>query len=97
MTPRVLTQVTGLKAGTSYVFRLRAQNLAGVGKASAVLGPILAQTRPGECDCYATRTFSRTIPRQGKKVWKNKENVYIFLNTDTRFDVRLKLTFIICS
>ncbi|XP_029930326.1 myomesin 1a (skelemin) [Myripristis murdjan] len=40
-------KVTSLKAGASYVFRLRAQNLAGVGKPSAVLGPILAQTRPG--------------------------------------------------
>uniref|UniRef100_A0A8C9X855 Myomesin 1a (skelemin) n=1 Tax=Sander lucioperca TaxID=283035 RepID=A0A8C9X855_SANLU len=40
-------KVTGLKAGTSYVFRVRAQNLAGVGKPSAVLGPILAQTHPG--------------------------------------------------
>uniref|UniRef100_A0A3Q3EIP1 Myomesin 1a (skelemin) n=1 Tax=Kryptolebias marmoratus TaxID=37003 RepID=A0A3Q3EIP1_KRYMA len=39
-------KVTGLKAGTSYVFRVRAQNLVGVGKSSAVLGPILAQTRP---------------------------------------------------
>uniref|UniRef100_A0A3Q3WUB1 Myomesin 1a (skelemin) n=1 Tax=Mola mola TaxID=94237 RepID=A0A3Q3WUB1_MOLML len=39
-------KVTGLKAGTSYVFRVRAQNLAGVGKHSAVLGPVLAQTRP---------------------------------------------------
>uniref|UniRef100_A0A8C5BBJ9 Myomesin 1a (skelemin) n=1 Tax=Gadus morhua TaxID=8049 RepID=A0A8C5BBJ9_GADMO len=34
-------------AGTSYVFRLRAENLAGVGKPSGVLGPILAQTHPG--------------------------------------------------
>uniref|UniRef100_A0A3Q3KHS8 Myomesin 1a (skelemin) n=1 Tax=Monopterus albus TaxID=43700 RepID=A0A3Q3KHS8_MONAL len=32
--------------GTAYVFRVRAQNLAGVGKPSAVLGPILAQTAP---------------------------------------------------
>ncbi|XP_033506530.1 myomesin 1a (skelemin) isoform X2 [Epinephelus lanceolatus] len=45
-------KVTGLKAGTSYVFRVRAQNLAGVGKASAALGPILAQTRPGTKDIY---------------------------------------------
>ncbi|XP_041849030.1 myomesin 1a (skelemin) isoform X2 [Melanotaenia boesemani] len=45
-------KVTGLKAGTSYVFRLRAQNLAGVGKPSAVLGPILAQTRPGTKEIY---------------------------------------------
>uniref|UniRef100_A0A3P8UC28 Myomesin 1a (skelemin) n=1 Tax=Amphiprion percula TaxID=161767 RepID=A0A3P8UC28_AMPPE len=39
-------KVTGLKAGTSYIFHVRAQNLAGVGKPSAALGPILAQTRP---------------------------------------------------
>ncbi|TKS79626.1 M-protein, striated muscle [Collichthys lucidus] len=45
-------KVTGLKAGTSYVFRVRAQNLAGVGKPSAVLGPILAQTRPGTKEIY---------------------------------------------
>ncbi|XP_046883308.1 myomesin 1a (skelemin) isoform X1 [Hypomesus transpacificus] len=40
-------KVSGLKAGTSYAFRLRAQNLAGVGKPCAVLGPVLAQTSPG--------------------------------------------------
>uniref|UniRef100_A0A8C4NW05 Myomesin 1a (skelemin) n=1 Tax=Dicentrarchus labrax TaxID=13489 RepID=A0A8C4NW05_DICLA len=45
-------KVTGLKAGASYVFRVRAQNLAGVGKPSAVLGPILAQTRPGTKEIY---------------------------------------------
>uniref|UniRef100_A0A8C3A1M0 Myomesin 1a (skelemin) n=1 Tax=Cyclopterus lumpus TaxID=8103 RepID=A0A8C3A1M0_CYCLU len=45
-------KVTGLKSGTSYVFRVRAQNLAGVGKPSAVLGPILAQTRPGNNEIY---------------------------------------------
>ncbi|KAM7400376.1 hypothetical protein PAMA_004863 [Pampus argenteus] len=45
-------KVTGLKAGTSYVFRVRAQNLAGVGKSSAALGPILAQTRPGTKEIY---------------------------------------------
>ncbi|XP_028282847.1 myomesin 1a (skelemin) isoform X2 [Parambassis ranga] len=45
-------KVTGLKAGTSYVFQVRAQNLAGVGKPSAHLGPILAQTRPGTKEIY---------------------------------------------
>ncbi|XP_023142611.2 myomesin 1a (skelemin) isoform X2 [Amphiprion ocellaris] len=45
-------KVTGLKAGTSYVFHVRAQNLAGVGKPSAALGPILAQTRPGTKEIY---------------------------------------------
>uniref|UniRef100_A0A3Q2VEZ3 Myomesin 1a (skelemin) n=1 Tax=Haplochromis burtoni TaxID=8153 RepID=A0A3Q2VEZ3_HAPBU len=45
-------KVTGLKGGASYVFHVRAQNLAGVGKPSAVLGPILAQTRPGTKEIY---------------------------------------------
>uniref|UniRef100_A0A8C7KM91 Myomesin 1 n=1 Tax=Oncorhynchus kisutch TaxID=8019 RepID=A0A8C7KM91_ONCKI len=40
-------KVNGLIAGRSYVFRVRAQNLAGVGKTSAVLGPVLALTMPG--------------------------------------------------
>ncbi|KAG7229011.1 hypothetical protein INR49_013244 [Caranx melampygus] len=45
-------KVTGLKAGRSYVFRVRAQNLVGVGKTSAVLGPVLAQTRLGTKEIY---------------------------------------------
>nr|XP_020447119.1 M-protein, striated muscle-like isoform X2 [Monopterus albus] len=45
-------KVTGLKPGTAYVFRVRAQNLAGVGKPSAVLGPILAQTAPDTKEIY---------------------------------------------
>uniref|UniRef100_A0A674BV62 Myomesin 1a (skelemin) n=1 Tax=Salmo trutta TaxID=8032 RepID=A0A674BV62_SALTR len=40
-------KVNGLIAGRSYVFRVRAQNLAGVGKTSGVLGPVLALTMPG--------------------------------------------------
>lgn len=45
-------KVTGLTAGTSYIFRVRAQNLVGVGKPSSDLGPILAQTRPGTKEIY---------------------------------------------
>ncbi|KAM8838104.1 myomesin 1a (skelemin) isoform 1-T1 [Synchiropus picturatus] len=45
-------KVTGLRGGESYVFRVRAQNLAGVGKASAALGPVLAETRPGTKEIY---------------------------------------------
>ncbi|MED6232057.1 hypothetical protein ATANTOWER_019605, partial [Ataeniobius toweri] len=45
-------KVTGLTAGTSYIFRVRAQNLVGVGKPSAELGPILAQTRPGTKEIF---------------------------------------------
>uniref|UniRef100_A0AAX7SLD2 Myomesin 1a (skelemin) n=1 Tax=Astatotilapia calliptera TaxID=8154 RepID=A0AAX7SLD2_ASTCA len=48
-------KVTGLKGGASYVFHVRAQNLAGVGKPSAVLGPILAQTRPGDHRVFLSR------------------------------------------
>ncbi|KAM6978017.1 myomesin-1 [Aplochiton taeniatus] len=36
-----------LKEGESYVFRVRAQNKAGVGKASEATEPVLAQTKPG--------------------------------------------------
>ncbi|XP_061694500.1 myomesin 1a (skelemin) isoform X2 [Syngnathoides biaculeatus] len=45
-------KVSGLQAATSYVFRVRAQNLAGVGNPSAVLGPILAESPPGTREMY---------------------------------------------
>ncbi|XP_061151134.1 myomesin 1a (skelemin) isoform X1 [Syngnathus typhle] len=45
-------KVSGLQAATSYVFRVRAQNLAGVGNPSEVLGPILAESRPGTKEIY---------------------------------------------
>uniref|UniRef100_H3DMS3 Myomesin 1a (skelemin) n=1 Tax=Tetraodon nigroviridis TaxID=99883 RepID=H3DMS3_TETNG len=45
-------KVKGLKPDTSYVFRVRAQNLTGVGKPSATLGPVLAQTRAGTKEIY---------------------------------------------
>ncbi|XP_075389018.1 myomesin-1 isoform X2 [Tenrec ecaudatus] len=40
-------KVQGLKEGSSYVFRVRAVNQAGVGKPSELAGPVVAQTLPG--------------------------------------------------
>jgi len=40
-------KVKNLKEGVSYVFRVRAQNKAGVGKASEATEAVLAQTKPG--------------------------------------------------
>lgn len=79
--------MTGLKAGTSYVFHVRAQNLAGVGKPSAVLGPILAQTRPGECDCYVTHTFRCMVflRRSGKSGKVGKTAFFLLLIHDFSF------------
>ncbi|XP_066579524.1 myomesin-1 isoform X2 [Amia ocellicauda] len=46
-TDKKYMKIKDLKEGTSYVFRVRAQNRAGVGKPSNMTDPILAETRPG--------------------------------------------------
>uniref|UniRef100_A0A3B3SFZ4 Myomesin-1 n=1 Tax=Paramormyrops kingsleyae TaxID=1676925 RepID=A0A3B3SFZ4_9TELE len=46
-TNKTYMKIKELKEGVSYVYRVRAQNKAGVGKASQATEPILAQTRPG--------------------------------------------------
>ncbi|KAG7488543.1 hypothetical protein MATL_G00035010 [Megalops atlanticus] len=46
-TDKKYMKIKGLKEGVSYVFRVRAQNKAGVGKASDATESVLAVTRPG--------------------------------------------------
>lgn len=46
----VVLQIQNLKEGEKYVFRVRAQNKAGVGKTSDVTEPVPALTKPGETD-----------------------------------------------
>ncbi|XP_036376854.1 M-protein, striated muscle-like [Megalops cyprinoides] len=46
-TDKKYMKIKGLKEGVNYVFRVRAQNKAGVGKASEATEPVLAVTRPG--------------------------------------------------
>ena len=41
-------QIKNLKEAETYVFRVRAQNKAGVGKVSEVTEPVPALTKPGE-------------------------------------------------
>lgn len=41
-------QIKNLKEAETYVFRVRAQNKAGVGKTSDVTEPVPALTKPGE-------------------------------------------------
>lgn len=43
-----MLQIKNLKETESYVFRVRAQNKAGVGKTSDVTEPVTAVTKPGE-------------------------------------------------
>ncbi|KAJ8277638.1 hypothetical protein GJAV_G00077930 [Gymnothorax javanicus] len=46
-TAKPYMKIKDLKEGVSYVFRVRAQNKAGVSKASQPTEPVLAETRPG--------------------------------------------------
>uniref|UniRef100_A0AAR2K4Q9 Myomesin-1 n=1 Tax=Pygocentrus nattereri TaxID=42514 RepID=A0AAR2K4Q9_PYGNA len=46
-TSKKYMKVCDLKEGVTYVFRVRAQNKAGVGKASEPTEPVLAETKPG--------------------------------------------------
>lgn len=43
-----MLQIKNLKETETYVFRVRAQNKAGVGKTSDVTEPVTAVTKPGE-------------------------------------------------
>lgn len=43
-----LPQIKNLKEAESYVFRVRAQNQAGVGKTSEATEPVSAVTKPGK-------------------------------------------------
>ncbi|XP_068093323.1 myomesin-1 isoform X2 [Hyperolius riggenbachi] len=47
LTPNTYLKVQNLNDGTRYVLRVRAVNQAGVGKASDLTDPVLAQTKPG--------------------------------------------------
>ncbi|KAM9839522.1 myomesin-1 [Aulostomus maculatus] len=46
-TEKTYIKIKNLKEGENYVFRVRAQNQAGVGKTSEVSEPVLAVTKPG--------------------------------------------------
>uniref|UniRef100_H2ZRK2 Myomesin 2 n=1 Tax=Latimeria chalumnae TaxID=7897 RepID=H2ZRK2_LATCH len=52
-------KVTGLEEGKTYVFRVRAVNAAGVGKASEASEPVLIEARPG------TKEISSGVDEEG--------------------------------
>ncbi|XP_076828245.1 myomesin-1 isoform X2 [Brachyhypopomus gauderio] len=49
-TSKTYMKIKDLKEGVEYVFRVRAQNKAGVGKASEPTEPVLAETKPGTAE-----------------------------------------------
>uniref|UniRef100_A0A8C4Q4G4 Myomesin 1 n=1 Tax=Eptatretus burgeri TaxID=7764 RepID=A0A8C4Q4G4_EPTBU len=77
-------KVTGLVEGRSYVFRVRAENRAGVGKASEMTDAVLAETRPGtkelvvdvDEDGHVYMIFEGDqLPPDSKLIWsKNYED-----------------------
>lgn len=64
----VILQIQNLKEGESYVFRVRAQNKAGVGKTSDVTEPVPALTKPGRRK--GSRDVQRASWEQGLHIFK---------------------------
>ncbi|XP_048856832.1 M-protein, striated muscle isoform X1 [Brienomyrus brachyistius] len=103
-TNKTYMKIKELKDGVSYVFRVRAQNKAGVGKASQATEPILAQTRPGtqeivvEVDDEGMISMNfecSEMTKDSKFVWsKDYEEIKDFarLNMETKGG-RSKVTF----
>ncbi|XP_029611896.1 M-protein, striated muscle isoform X9 [Salmo trutta] len=86
-------KIKSLKEGETYVFRVRAQNKAGVGKSSEPTEPVLAETKPGtteivvdvDDDGVISMNFAcSNLTPDSKFVWsKNYEEI----TDDTRITV----------
>ncbi|KAM9332098.1 myomesin-1 isoform 1-T1 [Pholidichthys leucotaenia] len=84
-TEKLFIKIKNLKEGEAYVFRVRAQNKAGVGKTSDVTEPVPAMTKPGtkeivvevDDDGVISLNFeSSNMTRDSKFVWsKNYEEI----------------------
>ncbi|XP_072543002.1 myomesin-1 [Salminus brasiliensis] len=84
-TSKKYMKIKDLKDGVSYVFRVRAQNKAGVGKASEPTEPVLAETKPGnkelvvvvDDDGVISLNFEcENLSAESKFVWsKNYEEI----------------------
>lgn len=64
----LILQIKNLKEGETYVFRVRAQNKAGVGKTSDVTEPVPALTKPGKMK--GSRDVQRVSQDQGLHMHK---------------------------